>query len=122
MVHAVIRYHNSHAILVYFTKLFLYFINSIEYAIAFLGSAEGGLVVTTVNPSYTSEEISRQMLSCQPKVIICLTDQVDVVKKACTIAQQTDIKVITIQNDPNSFRPNDTISFNELINTDGEQK
>lgn len=92
----------------------------VEYAIAFLGSAEGGLVVTTVNPSYTSEEISRQMLSCRPKAIICLAENFDVIKKACTLAQQPDVPVITLQCDQSSAKPSGSISFNELMNTDGE--
>lgn len=85
-----------------------------------MGSAESGLVTTTVNPSYTSEEISRQILSCQPKAIICLAENFDVIKKACKIAQQPDIKVITLQCDQNSSKPNEAISFNELIRTDGK--
>ena len=93
---------------------------SIEYAIAFLGSVEGGLVVTTVNPLYTSEEISRQMLSCRPKAIICHADNVDVMRKACALAQQPDIKLITIQSNQNNSKPNETICFSELINTDGK--
>lgn len=85
-----------------------------------MGSAEAGLVITTVNPSYTSEEISRQMLSCQPKAIICLAENYNVIKKACTLAQQTNVKVITLQCDRNTPKPSDTISFNELIDTDGK--
>lgn len=85
-----------------------------------MGSAEAGLVITTVNPSYTSEEISRQMLSCQPKAVICLAENVDVIQKACTFAQQPDVKVITLQCDRNTPKPSDTISFNELMNTDGK--
>ena len=87
-----------------------------------MGSVEGGLIVTTVNPSYTSEEISRQMMSCQPKAIICLAENFDVIKKACALAQQLDVQVITLQCDPNTSKPSESISFNELMNTDGEYK
>lgn len=100
-----------------FLKLF--FFNLIEYAIAFLGSVEGGLIATTINPSYTSEEISRQMLSCRPKAVICLAENIDVIRMACVLAQQPDIKLIIIQNDPNCSRPSGTISFNEVMSTDG---
>lgn len=85
-----------------------------------MGSVEGGLIATTINPSYTSEEISRQILNCQPKAIICLAENVDVIRKACLLTQQPDIKLITIQNDSNSPRPSGTISFTELMNVDGK--
>lgn len=97
-----------------------HFVHLIEYAIAFLGSVEGGLIATTINPAYTSEEISRQMLNCQPKAIICLAENVGVIRKACSLAQQPDIKLITIQNDPNTPRPSGTISFSELMNRNGK--
>lgn len=99
------------------TKNFSHFA---EYAIAFLGSVEGGLIATTINPAYTSEEISRQILNCEPKAVICMAEHVDVIKKACTLAKQTGVKLIIIQNDQNGSRPSDTIAFNELMNTDGE--
>lgn len=93
-----------------------------EYAIAFLGSIEAGLVVTTINPWYTCEEISRQLISSQPKAIFCLIDHFDVVKKACLIAHQPDIKVIAIKNElSHSFR-SDMINFTELMNPKGKQR
>lgn len=101
---------------IYYLKFVLHFI---EYAIAFLGSTEGGLIATTINPSYTSEEISRQMLNCRPKAIVCLAENVDVIRKACVLAQQPDIKLIIIQIDPNCSRPSGTISFDELMRVDG---
>lgn len=97
------------------------YIDFSEYAVACLGSAEAGLVATTVNPSFTSEEISRHMLSCQPKAIVCMTDNINVVMKACTLARQTDIKLITVRSVPNSSKPSETICFNELMNTDGKE-
>lgn len=111
---------NLHLYLEYCLSLKLtifYYLFHSEYVIAFLGSIEAGLVVTTVNPSYTSEEISRQLISCKPKILFCLTDNVDVVRRACTIAKQPDIKVIAIQAQEDRHCPSNTISFTELINT-----
>lgn len=93
----------------------------LEYAIAFLGSMECGLAATTVNPSYTSEEISRQMLSCRPKAVICLAENFTVVERACRLTEQPNIKIITLQCDPNDSKPRESISFNELMSTDGER-
>lgn len=78
------------------------------------------MVVTTVNPGYTSEEISRQLISSQPKAIFCLIDNFDVVKSACLLAKQPGIKVIAIKSElGHSFR-DDMINFTELINTKGK--
>lgn len=90
-----------------------------EYAIAWLGSSEAGLVVTTVNPWYTSEEISRQLTSSQPKAIFCLLDNFDVVKKACALANLPDTKVIAIKNELSHSYRSDMINFTELMNSKG---
>lgn len=93
----------------------------IEYVIAWLGSSEAGLVTTTINPWYTSEEISRQLISSRPKAIFCLIDHFDMVKKACAIAQQPDIKVIAIKSELSHTFRNDMINFTELMNPKGER-
>ncbi|XP_055327156.1 uncharacterized protein LOC129580589 [Sitodiplosis mosellana] len=90
-----------------------------EYAIAFLGSIEGGLIVTTVNPGYTSEEISRQFMSCQPKAVFCLIDNYEVVKNACILAQLPNTKIIAIKIDSTASFPNGAIDFSELTNSYG---
>lgn len=93
-----------------------------EYVIAWMGSAEASLVVTTINPWYTSEEIAKQLISSQPKAIFCLIDNFDVVKKACQLAKQTDVKVIAIKTElSHSFR-DDMINFTELMNPKGKRQ
>lgn len=75
--------------------------------------------MTTVNPWYTSEEISRQLISSQPKVIFCLINNFDVVKRACALANQSDIKVVAVKSElSHSFR-SDMINFTDLINPKG---
>lgn len=86
-----------------------------------MGSIEGGLIVTTVNPGYTSEEISRQFASCQPKAVFCLVENYESVKNACNLAQQPNTKIIVIKTNPTASIPNGgAIDFRELINSDGK--
>lgn len=93
----------------------------LEFPIAWLGASEASLVVTTVNPWYTSEEISRQLISSRPKAIFCLVDNFDVIKRACTLANLSDTKVIAVKNELNQSFRNDMINFTELMNPRGMQ-
>ncbi|XP_069685518.1 uncharacterized protein [Periplaneta americana] len=47
--------------------------NSPEWPIVFLGALEAGFVVTTINPTYTADEISKQLQDSQVKVIVTLS-------------------------------------------------
>lgn len=85
-----------------------------------MGSVEGGFVVTTINPAYTSKEMSRQFLSCQPKAIICSTENYNVVKTARDFAQLTNVFMITMKSPDNKSNPDNTVHFDELMNTDGK--
>lgn len=94
--------------------------SSAEYVIAFLGSIEGGLAVTTVNPGYTIEEICRQFVSCEPKAVFCLLEHVKVVREATVLAKQPHIKIIAIKSETERAWDNGVINFDELINPKGE--
>lgn len=85
-----------------------------------MGSIESGLVVTTINPGYTSEEISRQLSDCQPKAIFCLVDNYGVVKNACDHAKQPNIKIIAIKANSTDSLPSGAIDFSELTNAQGD--
>lgn len=103
-----------------FSFAFCVFLLLLEYVIAWLGSTQASLVVTTVNPWYTSDEISRQLINSQPKAIFCLVENFDVVKKACELAKQPNVKLIAIKNElDDSFR-SDMINFTELMNPKGK--
>lgn len=78
------------------------------------------MVVTTVNPWYTAEEISKQLISSRPKAIFTLVDKFDVAKEACLLAQQPDIKIITIKNEPDQSIGSGMIDFDGLANTNGK--
>lgn len=82
------------------------YFDSTEYAIAFLGSIEGGLIITTINDCFKREEISQQLISCRPKAIFCLVDKYDVMKNACVQAQHPN--TTAIKTDP-------TVHFKMLL-------
>lgn len=90
-----------------------------EFAITFLGTIEAALVVTTINPWYSPEEISRQLISSKPKAIFTLVDKFDVVKEACALAHQLDTKIIAIKSDTSQMIRSDMINFDELKSTNG---
>lgn len=75
--------------------------------------------MTTVNPWYTAEEISRQLASCRPKAIFCLVENLDVIKNACKLAQQPDVKVIAIKSEASQTIPPEVVNFTELLTTKG---
>lgn len=99
---------------------FVFFLTNTEYPIALLGSIESGVAVTTVNPSYTADEMSRQFVDSQPKVIFCTSDNVDVLKRACGLAKLVGTKVVVLKTDANASVPMATIDFKELIDISGK--
>lgn len=48
--------------------------NTPEYAICLLGALQAGLIVTTINPTYTEYEISRQLLDSNSKCLITVPE------------------------------------------------
>lgn len=112
----------------------------LEYPIALLGSIEAGLVVTTVNPWYTAgtfvldknkttfhfkplsflEEISRQLISSQPKVIFSLVENYAVIEDACKLANQSSTKIIAVKTEITQTVEPHMINFFDLINTRGK--
>ena len=53
-----------------------------EYAIAFLGVSTAGGVNTTINPLYTAEELHRQLVDSQAKLIVSVPAFLDKVLEA----------------------------------------
>lgn len=87
-----------------------------EYPIAIFGSLEAGLTITLVNPIYTADEISRQLLMSNAKLIICPAEGYDTIKNACDIAK-TKIPIMCIKNSPNTNLPTNSIDFFQMIDT-----
>lgn len=67
-----------------------------EYPIALIGTMKAGLVVTTLNPLYTPEEISRQLQDSSAKALVTLTLFWETATKSCNILKKK-IPVITIK-------------------------
>ncbi|XP_055692103.1 uncharacterized protein LOC129795089 [Lutzomyia longipalpis] len=89
-----------------------------EFPIAALGALEAGLVVTTVNPIYTPEEICRQLMDADAKFIITTVDRFDAVKEACALTKTT-MRIATIRHRATEILPEGAIDFAELINPHG---
>ncbi|XP_022918342.2 uncharacterized protein [Onthophagus taurus] len=92
-----------------------------EFPISILGSMLAGLRITTVNPSYTSTEIQRQLLDADAKAIITFGSVVENIQNAVKTTTKRTIPIITIKSSANEALPNNTISFSDLLtgNTKG---
>lgn len=65
------------------------------------------------------EEISRQLISSQPKVIFCTSQNADVLREACKLAQLNDVKLVAVKVSKDHSLPSDVINVSEIIKTDG---
>ncbi|KAL3266075.1 hypothetical protein HHI36_010261 [Cryptolaemus montrouzieri] len=63
--------------------------NSPEYAIVALGILQGGLIATTLNPIYTPEEISRQLLDSGAKALVTISGLWSAAKSAVDLTRQS---------------------------------
>lgn len=84
-----------------------------EQAIAFLGCLEAGIVVTTVNPIYTAEEIAKQLTSSGSKAVITSSEVASTVISAVNKAIPGS-KVI-VANDMSKPIPDGVIPFDDLV-------
>ncbi|XP_046383848.1 4-coumarate--CoA ligase 3-like [Ischnura elegans] len=87
--------------------------NCPEYAPAFLGASHAGMIVTTVNPSYTAEEMSRQMKDCGATHITTDIHNYRIVSEAVRkLANVKEhIKIIVT----GSQIPDGAVSFQEMV-------
>ncbi|TGZ55917.1 uncharacterized protein [Temnothorax longispinosus] len=85
-----------------------------DTVLGFLGSSSAGLVVTTVNPLYTAEEMPRQLLKANAKAVItssAIASTVLVATRAC-LPRETPVIVI---DDKTGSIPEGLIPFDDLI-------
>lgn len=75
--------------------------------------------MTTANPAYKLEELSKQFEDCQPKLVFCTVDNYDIIKKSCISANQHDTQIVTIKTLQHQNTPSDSINFDELIDKTG---
>lgn len=92
--------------------------NMPEFPIAALGGIESGGVISTFNPIYTSDEISKQMINSDTKVVIGTSDIYDKLLKAVQLSKR-DIKIMIVKMESGESLPANVIDFNEMIDTTG---
>ncbi|XP_044255601.1 probable 4-coumarate--CoA ligase 1 [Tribolium madens] len=84
-----------------------------EFPIAALGVLHAGLVVTTLNPIYTSEEISRQLTDSSAKAIITLIDLYEVASNSSKLLNKA-LPILSIKSSQTQSFPRGAIDFREF--------
>ncbi|KAM7346537.1 acyl-CoA synthetase family member pudgy [Cochliomyia hominivorax] len=90
-----------------------------EYPGAVLGAIEAGLIVTTVNPIYTAEEIARQLNFSDAKFIVGTTLGYSVLVEACKLAKK-NLPIACVRMFPGDELPAGAIDFYELFKYNGD--
>ncbi|XP_031827653.1 uncharacterized protein LOC116424844 [Nomia melanderi] len=85
-----------------------------ETVLSLLGVMEADLVVTTVNPFYTPEEISRQLKNSGTKAVITVTEIAGNVLASVKGTLKSDAAVIVIDDGTGPI-PEGTIPFTDLV-------
>lgn len=89
-----------------------------EFPVVAFGTIEAGLVVTTVNPIYTAEEISRQLSDSGTKILFGTAANYSVLKEATRLAK-LQIPIVCIRTEKDEIMPEGAIDFLELSNPSG---
>ncbi|RZB49892.1 AMP-binding domain containing protein, partial [Asbolus verrucosus] len=87
--------------------------NSPEYIIIAIGALKAGLIVTTINPVYTPDEISRQLKDSSTKAIFTFTDFYQLAKTSANLTN-TSVNILTIKTQRGEASPEGAISFDEF--------
>eukprot|EP00092_Neocalanus_flemingeri_P002290 GFUD01002443.1.p1 GENE.GFUD01002443.1~~GFUD01002443.1.p1 ORF type:complete len:584 (-),score=184.68 GFUD01002443.1:183-1730(-) len=87
--------------------------NMPEYATVFMGAAEAGFVITTLNPTYTPGEIKGQLLNSETAYIVTTHLLLQKVKEA---TEGTNIRIILIGDQTDKT----CISFEDLLKDQGD--
>ncbi|XP_036142190.1 probable 4-coumarate--CoA ligase 3 [Monomorium pharaonis] len=85
-----------------------------DTVLSLLGSLSGGLVITTVNPLYTVEEMQRQFLKVNTKAVITSTAIASTVLAAMRACLPRETPLIVI-DDKTGPLPENSIPFDDLI-------
>uniref|UniRef100_A0A182JN78 Luciferin 4-monooxygenase n=1 Tax=Anopheles atroparvus TaxID=41427 RepID=A0A182JN78_ANOAO len=89
-----------------------------EFPLVTFGAIEAGLVVTTINPIYTAEEIARQLVDSDTKILIGLASNYTVLKEAAQLAKR-NLPIVCIRCTNDESLPAGAIDFAELSNPKG---
>nr|CAH7765011.1 unnamed protein product [Callosobruchus chinensis] len=89
-----------------------------EYIICCLGIMEAGLVVTTMNPIYTAEEVAKQLVDSDARAIITLNQNnlISTANTAIKMAKKT-LPIIAVKEKENDDLHQSCIDFRELVDT-----
>ncbi|XP_055544507.1 uncharacterized protein LOC129729739 isoform X2 [Wyeomyia smithii] len=89
-----------------------------EFPAITLGAIEAGLIVTTINPIYTAEEISKQLMDSNTKILFGCASNFTVLKEATKLAQ-CNIPIVCVRTSNDDILPEGAIDFAELSNPSG---
>ncbi|XP_053697105.1 uncharacterized protein LOC128744275 [Sabethes cyaneus] len=89
-----------------------------EFPAITLGAIEAGLIVTTINPIYTAEEISKQLVDSNTKILFGTAANYTVLKQATNLAQRK-IPIVCVRTSNDDLLPEGAIDFAELSNPTG---
>ena len=67
--------------------------NCIDYSYSMFGTLANGMTVTTVNPAYTAHEMTTQLKSSTPRVVITNSQFLDTARKAADNVSSVDVIV-----------------------------
>ncbi|RZC27643.1 4-coumarate--CoA ligase 1-like, partial [Asbolus verrucosus] len=84
-----------------------------DFPIAFLGAIQAGLVVTTVNPSYTADEMAVQFNDSGSKIVFTIVELLSLVNKA-TNSLKKKIPVVLAELKSGESVPQNCIKLDEL--------
>ncbi|KAJ9585916.1 hypothetical protein L9F63_020424 [Diploptera punctata] len=88
-----------------------------EWPIILLGAIEAGLVVSPANPTYTADELAKQMKDCAPKAVITLSGMYPTVERALGLTgkQLKPLVMIAPGIEPDAHVPRDSVSLLDMI-------
>lgn len=89
-----------------------------EFPVVTFGAIEAGLAVTTINPIYTAEEISKQLIDSGAKILFGTASNYSVLKNAIDLANK-QILMVCVRTSMDENIPNGAIDFAELSNPTG---
>lgn len=89
-----------------------------EFPVVTFGAIEAGLAVTTINPIYTAEEISKQLIDSGAKILFGTASNYSVLKNAIDLANK-QILMVCVRTSMDESIPNGAVDFAELSNPTG---
>ncbi|RZC35995.1 AMP-binding domain containing protein [Asbolus verrucosus] len=87
-----------------------------EFPLAVLGALQAGLIVTTLNPVYTQEEICRQLADSSAKALVTLNSLWNIAYTSCRLLKQL-LPVLIIKTEQGQSLPRGSIDFGEFVNS-----